>query len=129
MHILLNELADAAALQATDHQGVWWAELAKAKANVKLLWQVCRRIWHLEAYIRQSADDPSITAPDIINSFEYEASRRRDNATSKGRERVDKLNSDQGHLLVHPMVVSQVRRLRPRAKQQVLAQQGMQHQQ
>lgn len=99
-HISLNELADAEALQATDHQGVWGAERAKAQANVKLFRQACRRISYVKAYIRESSGDHPITTSDIINSVEYEVAIRRTNATDKGKERTDKLISDQGRLLV-----------------------------
>ena len=67
-HIMLNELADAAAFKATDHQDYWPAEHVRANANVELLWQVCRRISYIEKTIQGTSEGPPIVVVDIINS-------------------------------------------------------------
>ena len=97
---MLRELAEVAAGKAADHQGFWATELLRTERKIKLLWAVCRRISHIERHIRQNQELPPATANDICNSVGFEGAKRRQAAIDKGRQALDKLEANHGHVPV-----------------------------
>lgn len=96
-HSRLNELADLAALEASDHQGVCEVDCRAQEAKEAKLQQVCPRLSYSEMTLRGKAISPPLVVADIVRAVELEGTKWR----LLGKGKVDAEISIQGSTSNH----------------------------